>query len=85
MATIKAKPEKKQEVRTNIVLRLDLVEKAKRKLHVRSAREAVNGALERLVNPRDYSGLLAMAGDAPVEGYEPKTGYAKKSARALRR
>ncbi len=65
--------------RTNVYLDMALVEQAKNKLKVRTTREAIHGALEALVNPVDYSDLLAAYGSGGIEeGYDPKTLYGSR-------
>jgi len=67
------------QVRTNVVIDRELVEKAKAKAHVRTTREAVNAALAEFVKPYDYSGLLALRGTGCIaENYDPGDGGAAK-------
>jgi Arc/MetJ family transcription regulator len=69
----------KGQVRTNVVIDRELVEKAKAKAHVRTTREAVNAALAEFVKPYDYSGLFALRGmDCIAEDYDPGAGGTAK-------
>ena len=59
--------------RTNIVLDPKLVARVKRLARVKTAREAVNVALEHYARSRDYSRVLALRGTGGVaHGYDPK-------------
>ena len=67
------------QVRTNVVIDRELVEKAKAKAHVRTIREAVNAALAEFVKPYDYSGLLELRDTSCIaEDYDPGGGGAPK-------
>lgn len=67
---------KRSPQRTNVVVDMDLVERAKRKLRVRTTREAIQGALEALVRPVDYTELLAAYGSNGIaQDYDPKALY----------
>jgi Arc/MetJ family transcription regulator len=69
----------KGQVRTNVVIDRELVEKAKAKARVRTAREAIHAALENYVKPYDYSGILALRGTGCIaEDYDPGAGGAAK-------
>lgn len=64
----------KGQVRTNVVIDRELVEKAKAKARVRTAREAIHAALENYVKPYDYSGILELAGTGCLaDDYDYKT------------
>lgn len=59
--------------RTNIVLDPKLVARVKHLARVKTAREAVNVALEHYARSRDYSRVLALRGSGGVtQGYDPK-------------
>lgn len=59
--------------RTNIVIDPRLVARVKRLARVKTAREAVNVALEHYARSRDYSRVLALRGSGGVgQGYDPK-------------
>lgn len=65
--------------RTNVVLDMALVERAKAKLHVSTTREAIDAALKQLVEKPDYSALIEAYGSGGIhELYEPKAAYGKR-------
>lgn len=60
-------------VRTNIVLDPDLIARVKRLARVKTAREAVQVALEHYARSRDYSRILELRGTGGLaRGYDPK-------------
>jgi|JI7StandDraft_1071085.scaffolds.fasta_scaffold1097866_1 Arc/MetJ family transcription regulator len=68
-------------VRTNIVIDRELVEEVKRRTGAKSAREAVQRALERAAAKPDYSGLLALRDLDPIRPfYDPKDPMAEERA-----
>jgi len=74
---------KPREVRTNIVLDMNLIEAAKAKFQVNTAREAVQAALEASVRTYDYQELLAAYGSGGIEhGYDPKVLYGRRKGAA---
>lgn len=71
-------------VRTNIVLDRDLVDEVKRRTGAKSAREAVQHALERAAAKPDYSGLFALREMNPIRPfYDPKDPMAEERAEQL--
>lgn len=72
-ASAKRRGSKASSGRTNIVLDPKLVARVKRLARVKTAREAVNVALEHYARSRDYSRVLALHGSGGVaQGYDPK-------------
>lgn len=68
--------------RTNVVLDMALVERAKAKLQVRTAREAIDAALKQLVEKPVYSALIEAYGSGGIrERYEPKAACGKYDER----
>lgn len=68
-------------VRTNIVLDRALVEEVKRRTGAKSAREAVQIALERVGGKPDYSGLLELWKLDPIRPfYDPEDPMAEERA-----
>lgn len=66
-------------VRTNIVLDRELVEEVKRRTGAKSAREAVQFALERVGGKPDYSGLLELWKLDPIRThYDPEDPMAEE-------
>lgn len=64
--------------RTNVVLDMALVERAKAKLHVSTTHEAIDAALKQLVEKPVYSALIEAYGSGGIrERYEPKAAYGK--------
>ncbi len=62
----------KGQVRTNVVIDRELVEKAKALVH--TAREAIHAALENDVKPYDYSGIPELVGTGCLaDDYDYKT------------
>lgn len=62
--------------RTNIVLDRALIDKAKAKANVSTAREAVQVALQSFVASHDYSAVLDLIGSGAIDDdYDPKNGY----------
>jgi hypothetical protein len=55
-------PAAPRHTRTNVVLDRALVEKAKAKFGVRTAREAIHASMEEATRSYDYSGLIALYG-----------------------
>ena len=63
----------KKHARTNVVLDPSLVGRVKRIAKVKTAREAIQIALEHYTRSRDYSAVLALYGTGGVaRGYNPK-------------
>ncbi|MDB5987994.1 MAG: hypothetical protein JWR16_3047 [Nevskia sp.] len=52
--------------RTNVVLDQALVEKAKAKFGVRTAREAIHASMKEATRSYDYSGLIALYGKGMI-------------------